>query len=101
MTQGVLLSIFATTLALLAGCAAQADKTAQPAYTPLSKRKITAVVMTNPPPNSVQSGQTVPLSPPGKAPATPPPKARVVPLTARIASVNEKFRFVIVDFTNS
>lgn len=32
---------------------------------------------------------------------TPPPRARVLPLTARIASVNEKLRFVVVDFTNS
>jgi len=102
MTQGVHLSVFAMTLALLAGCAGQSDKTAaQPAYTPLSKRKITAVAMTNTPPNSVQSGQTVPISPQGQAPTSPPPRARVVPLTARIASVNEKLRFVIVDFTNS
>ena len=32
---------------------------------------------------------------------TPPPRARILPLTARIASVNEKLRFVVVDFTNS
>lgn len=30
-----------------------------------------------------------------------PPKARVLPMSGRIAGANEKLRFVIVDFTNS
>jgi hypothetical protein len=45
--------------------------------------------------NANQSTQTPAPTP------TPPPRARILPLTARIASVNEKLRFVVVDFTNS
>jgi hypothetical protein len=103
-------------LAILGGCAAQSQKVAEPTFTPLSKRKITAVAFTNAAPEEVQQpaplNQPAPISnsnqsqiapaTPANAPApTPPPRARVVPMTARIASVNDKLRFVIVDFTNS
>ena len=81
MTRRNLIAV-TVTIALLAGCSTPPGKTAQETTTPLSQRKVTATVVTNAPPA-----------------ATPPPKARVVPLTARIASVNEKLRFVIVDFT--
>ena len=70
------LSITIVTLSLLAACASKPEQTAAP---PAPKRKITANVLTN----------------------EPPPKARVLPVNGRIASVNEKLRFVIVDFTNS
>lgn len=64
--------------AVLAGCASNKPKEAKAAPAkPLPQRKATAVV------------------------AEPPPKNRVLPFTGRIASVNEKLRFVIIDFTSS
>ena len=30
-----------------------------------------------------------------------PPKARILPINGRVASVNDKLRFVVIDFTNS
>jgi hypothetical protein len=60
-------------VALLAGCAtAKVEAPAQP------ERKLAATVKQEPP-----------------------PKARLLPLTARIVGGKEQFRFVIVDFTNS
>jgi hypothetical protein len=96
----VLISIF---LGLFAGCAAQSGKpsytTQQPARTPLSQRKITTTVFTNQPGTEPIVQQTTasqfPLT------NTPPPKIRIVPMTGRIASVNENLRFVVIDFTNS
>jgi hypothetical protein len=85
MIRPALLSL---AIALLAGCVAQTDKS-DLYSTPLSKRKVTATVLTNGP---------APAPTPN---ATAPPRARILPLTGRIASVNEKLRFVIVDFTNS
>jgi hypothetical protein len=52
------------------------------------------------PPNSIQNQNVTATSTSTSAP-TPPPRVRILPLTARIASVNEKLRYVIVDFTNS
>ena len=105
----------AIALMFLAGCATTST-TKQPAYMkqqpghiPLSQRKITAVAFTNGPVNVPPAqAQTVSVpaqvQPPPQTPAqtqTAPPRVRVLPLTARIASVNEKLRFVVVDFTNS
>lgn len=85
------------TFALLAGCAKQYGRpgyaTQQPTRTPLSQRKITATVFTNEP--------VAAPSIPNAATNAPPPKARMLPMTGRIASVNDKLRFVVVDFTNS
>jgi hypothetical protein len=71
------LGLLATTILLLVACAAKPAQTELP---PVPKRRITATVLTNTPP---------------------PPRARVMPLTGRIASVNDRLRFVIIDFTNS
>src|SRR5688572_24400508 len=104
--------VMAIVLTLLAGCATTSN---QPAYmdssaptrTPLSQRRITTTVFTNGPAGPAQTISAPPVvqpvsTPPQPAPApTPPPRARVLPLSGRIASVNEKLRFVVVDFTNS
>jgi hypothetical protein len=66
-----------TAVGVLGACASKPPQTEAP---PASKRRITATVVTNTPP---------------------PPRARVMPLSGRIASVNDKLRFVIIDFTNS
>jgi hypothetical protein len=91
-----------------AGCATT-TQSGKPSYmtqpvtrTPLSQRKIVTTVFTNQPnaapiiPAQQQMGaaQLTPTN-------APPPKARILPMTGRIASVNDKLRFVVVDFTNS
>lgn len=90
---------------LLFGACATADKSpygATPTRTPLSQRKATATVVTNSiPPLESPANQPPPSYQPVTQTTTPPPRARIVPVTARIASVNDRLRFVIVDFTNS
>ena len=100
---------------ILAGCAADSGKPAymkqQPTRTPLSQRKITTTVFTNDPgagpivqPQNPSSSQVTPQNAPEVrqvASTNPPPKFRILPMTGRIASVNEKLRFVVIDFTNS
>jgi hypothetical protein len=83
-------------LTLLTACATSKNYTAT-APTPLSKRQVRVTVATNDL-ATVQSNQQTPTPTPIPASL---PRARVLPLTARIASVNEKLRFVVVDFTNS
>jgi hypothetical protein len=106
MSGRAFLSIFTAALALLVACATQSKQTAESANTPLSKRKVTVTVFTNSAPTAVGSPQNT-SSAPGSNGSTaaqtpePPPRYRILPLTARIASVNDKLRFVIVDFTNS
>jgi hypothetical protein len=109
----------ALTLALLAACATD---TAKPAASTKPKPQFKVTVATNDaplappwqmpapvqqqptaaqlPPNSIQNQNVTATSTSTSAP-TPPPRVRILPLTARIASVNEKLRYVIVDFTNS
>lgn len=98
----VLISIV---LGLFAGCAAQSGKpsytTQQPTRTPLSQRKITTTVFTNEPNASPIIQQTTASQSQSALTNTPPPKIRIVPMTGRIASVNENLRFVVIDFTNS
>ena len=66
-------------VALAVGCASQPTTTsAPPAAKKLSDRRVTAEMLPEAP-----------------------PKARVLPVNGRIASVNEKLRFVVIDFTNS
>jgi hypothetical protein len=90
---------------ILAGCAAQSGKpsymTQQPTRTPLSQRKITTTVFTNEPgaapiiqQTTVSQSQSTPTN-------APPPKFRILPMTGRIASVNEKLRYVVIDFSSS
>jgi hypothetical protein len=116
--SNAVLAFFAFLL-LFASCSTKSPppQMVQPAYVPLSKRKITVTAFTNdspstatvnapapipaapPPPQTQAQAQAAPIETP--APANPPPRARILPLSARIASVNEKLRFVIVDFSNS
>ena len=105
-----------TLLVLLIACATDAKKPT--ASSEAAKPKFKIVVATNdaplpppwqtptPPPQIQSPAQTA--NQPAPAPpatqtisTTPLPRARILPLTARIASVNEKLRFVVVDFTNS
>lgn len=97
---------------ILAGCAADSGKPAymkqQPTRTPLSQRKITTTVFTNDPgagpivqPQNTSASQLTPRENPQVASTNPPPKFRILPMTGRIASVNERLRFVVIDFTNS
>lgn len=76
MTRSLFIVLSAFVLAL-AGCAT--TKTAQEPAAGKPARKVTATSM----------------------PDAPPPKARVLQMSGRIAGANEKLRFVIVDFTNS
>jgi hypothetical protein len=104
----------ATALMLLIGCSTGANKSkTSTAASTTPPRRFNVVVATNdtplPPPwqmptahqqqqnNAFQtSNQPTPAPIPASLPRT-----RVLPLTARIASVNDKLRFVVVDFTNS
>ena len=90
---------------ILAGCAAQSGKpnymTQQPTRTPLSQRKITTTVFTNQPGTEPIIQQTTASQSQSTPTNMPPPKIRIVPMTGRIASVNENLRFVVIDFTNS
>jgi hypothetical protein len=107
----------ALTLALLAACATD---TAKPAASTKPKPQFKVTVATNdaplpapwqmPAPVQQQTTATQPTQTPPQnqnvtststSTPTPPPRVRILPLTARIASVNEKLRYVIVDFTNS
>lgn len=92
-------------IALLAACATSPKSSdyssATPDRTPLSQRKITTTVFTNQPAGRSQSAPAQNATANQPATQTPPPRARVVPLSARIASVNDKLRFVVVDFSNS
>ena len=109
------IAICTIALALLAACATATNK---PTASADAKPKFKIIVATNdaplpppwqtptPPPQIEPTAQTA--NQPAPAPiatqtisTTPPPRARILPLTARIASVNEKLRYVIVDFTNS
>jgi hypothetical protein len=104
-------------LILLAACATATNKPTATAST-AAKPKFKIVVATNdaplpppwqtptPPPQFQPPAQTAnqpaqPTLATQTISTTPPPRARILPLTARIASVNEKLRFVVVDFTNS
>ena len=103
MTQRVIIStIFA---AILVGCATQSGNpsymTQQPTRTPLSQRKITTTVFTNEPNANPIIQQTTASQSQSALTNSPPPKIRIVPMTGRIASVNENLRFVVIDFTNS
>jgi len=113
LTSNTAIFILSFTLALLTACA---TATKQPTAAAAAKPKFKIVVATNdtplPPPWQMQRPQiqtpAQTANQPVPAPlatqtisATPPPRARILPLTARIADVNEKLRYVIVDFTNS
>jgi hypothetical protein len=87
-------AVIALGLSLLAACATSTNKTTN-STTPLNKRQVKVTVATN----DLASAQNNPQTP-TPTPASL-PRARILPLTARIASVNEKLRFVVVDFTNS
>ena len=101
----------AIVLMVLAGCATTSKQPAymkqQPGYTPLSQRRITARVYTNQPTAIQPVAMPAPVSPtpaPTQTPTQPEtsaPRVRILPITARVASVNENLRYVIVDFTNS
>ena len=96
----------------LVGCATTSKQPAymqqQPGYTPLSQRKITARAFTNQPTAIQPVSMPAAVAPPPVQTSTPTPtqietapRIRILPITARVASVNENLRYVIVDFTNS
>jgi hypothetical protein len=94
--------IIALGISLLTACSANKNKgyTASPP-TALNQRQIKITVATNDLATAQNQNQ---YNPQTQTPTPTPvslPRARILPLTARIASVNEKLRFVVVDFTNS
>jgi len=97
--------IIALGISLLAACATTNKNKGYTAAPPtaLNQRQVKITVATN----DLATAQTqynpqstTPTQTPTPTPASL-PRARILPLTARIASVNEKLRFVVVDFTNS
>src|SRR5688572_13386140 len=66
-------------LTLAAGCSSTSKTATAPPPKKLSDRKVTSTTI-------------MPEAP---------PQNRILPVNGRIASVNEKLRFVVIDFTNS